>query len=88
MQPISLRKLSREKLETESFSGKGSEKDASASFAQETDKIFFNKASDMLVKSTNFELPDEFLKRWLLEYNEGKYTRSRLRRISGRSGNQ
>jgi len=67
-----------EKLETEELFRERIKKDASASFAQETDKIFFNKASDMLVKSTNFELPDEFLKRWLLEYNESKYTQEQI----------
>jgi len=53
-------------------------RDASASFAQETDKIFFNKATDALVKATEFDLPDEFLKRWLLEYNDGKYTAEQI----------
>lgn len=49
-------------------------KDASASLTQETDKIFFSKAVDTLVKNTSFDLPDEFLKRWLLDNNEGKFT--------------
>ncbi len=53
-------------------------KDASASFAQETDRIFFNKAIYTIVKSSSFELPDEFLKRWLLEYNEGKFTQEQI----------
>ena len=63
-----------EKIESEEQFRERIRKDASASFAQETDKIFFNKATDTRVKSTEFALPDEFLKRWLLEYNEGKYT--------------
>ncbi len=67
-----------DKLETEEQFRERIRKDASASFAQETDRIFFNKATDILVKSTNFDLPDEFLKRWLLEYNEGKFTAEQI----------
>ncbi len=52
--------------------------DASNSFKQESDKIFFNKAIDTLVKNTSFDLPDTFLKRWLLEYNEGKFTAEQI----------
>ncbi|MCX6286063.1 MAG: trigger factor [Bacteroidetes bacterium] len=67
-----------EKLETEELFRERIRKDAFASFAQETDRIFFNKATDILVKSTNIDLPDEFLKRWLLEYNEGKFTQEQI----------
>lgn len=67
-----------EKLETEEAFRERIRRDASASFAQETDRIFFNKATDTLVKSTEFELPDEFLKRWLLEYNDGKFTAEQI----------
>jgi trigger factor len=63
-----------DKIETEEQFRERIRKDASASFVQETDKIFFNKAVDLLVKNTNFDLPDEFLKRWLVEYHEGKFT--------------
>jgi trigger factor len=49
-------------------------KDASASFSSETDKLLFNTITEALVKNTGIPLPDEFLKRWLLENNEGKYT--------------
>ncbi|MEI8007161.1 MAG: trigger factor, partial [Bacteroidota bacterium] len=67
-----------EKIETEEQLRERIRKDASASFSQETDKIFFNKATDTLVKGAEFDLPDEFLKRWLLEYNEGKYTAEQI----------
>ncbi|MCX6282712.1 MAG: trigger factor [Bacteroidetes bacterium] len=67
-----------DKIENEEQFRERIRKDASASFAQETDRIFFNKATDILVKSTNFDLPDEFLKRWLLEYNEGKFTQEQI----------
>ena len=49
-------------------------KDASLSLAAETDKLLFSNITDALVKNTAMPLPDEFLKRWLLENNEGKYT--------------
>ncbi len=49
-------------------------KDASLSFSAETDKLLFNNVTEALVKNTEMPLPDEFLKRWLLENNEGKYT--------------
>lgn len=49
-------------------------KDASSGFESESDKLFFNVATEALVKNTEMTLPDEFLKRWLSENNEGKYT--------------
>ena len=67
-----------EKLETEEQFRERIRKDASGSFVQETDKLFFNKASEMLIKNTRFDLHDEFLKRWLVEYNEGKYTQEQV----------
>lgn len=67
-----------ENIETEEQFRERIAKDASASFAQETDRIFFNKATEALIKATEFDLPDEFLKRWLLEYNEGKFTADQI----------
>jgi trigger factor len=49
-------------------------KDASGSFAAETDKLFYHHASDALVKGIQFPLPDEFLKRWLTEHKESSLT--------------
>lgn len=49
-------------------------KDASNGFAAEADKMFFNEATETLVKQTNIPLPDIFMKRWLIESNEGKYS--------------
>ncbi len=49
-------------------------KDLAASFAGETEKLLFNRITAMLVEKTMINLPDEFMKRWLLEHNEGKYT--------------
>ena len=61
-------------IETEEDFREQVKKDAESSFVAETDKLFFNKVTDMLVKNTAIPLPDDFLKRWLVENNEGKYT--------------
>ncbi|MCX6306958.1 MAG: trigger factor [Bacteroidetes bacterium] len=61
-------------LQTEEDFKEQVRKDASMSFAAETDKLLFNDITNALVKNTELPLPDEFLKRWLLENNEGKYT--------------
>ena len=41
-------------------------------YANETDRILFTKMIDALVDNTPFNLPDEFLKRWIYENNQGK----------------
>ena len=41
-------------------------------YANETDRILFTKMIDALVDNTPFTLPDEFLKRWIYENNQGK----------------
>ena len=41
-------------------------------YANETDRILFTKMIDALVDTTPFDLPDEFLKRWIYENNQGK----------------
>ena len=43
-------------------------------YTNETDRILFTKMIDALVDSTPFNLPDEFLKRWIFENNQGKLT--------------
>jgi trigger factor len=60
-------------LETEEDFREQVRKDASAGFSAETDKLLFNNIIDALVKNTEMRLPDEFLKRWLAQNNEGKY---------------
>ena len=61
-------------LQTEEDFREQVRKDAAMSFAAETDKLLFSDITEALVKNTELPLPDEFLKRWLLENNEGKYT--------------
>ena len=41
-------------------------------YANETDRILFTKMIDALVDNTPFTLPDDFLKRWIFENNQGK----------------
>ena len=40
----------------------------------ETDPILFNKMIDELVAAVKFELPDAFMKRWIVENSQGKIT--------------
>ena len=65
-------------IETEEDFREQIRKEAAASFTGESDKIFFRQVSDKLVKESTFQLPDEFLKQWLLETNEGKYTQKEI----------
>lgn len=41
-------------------------------YAQQADRHFLNEVSKQLVETSTFELPDEFLKRWLIQTNTGK----------------
>ena len=41
-------------------------------FEAETDPILFNKMIDEIVAAAHFDLPDAFLKRWLVENSQGK----------------
>ena len=43
-------------------------------FEAETDPILFNKMIDELVAAVHFDLPDTFLKRWIVENSQGKIT--------------
>lgn len=45
-------------------------KDASGSFAGETDKLFYHHVTDTLLHEIPIQLPDSFLKRWLTEHKE------------------
>jgi trigger factor len=47
-------------------------KDAAGSFVTESDKKFFNDAVKVLLEESGIQLPDEFLKRWLIDVNQGK----------------
>ena len=43
-------------------------------FVAETDPILFNKMIDVLVDTVKFDLPDAFMKRWIVENSQGKIT--------------
>jgi len=45
-------------------------KDAQVSFAKESDRMFMNHVVEMLIDSHPVTLPDEFLKRYIIETNE------------------
>jgi len=41
-------------------------------FAQESDRLFMRDIADKLIDSSSIELPDEFMKRWLMEGGEAQ----------------
>lgn len=43
-------------------------------YVAESDRMFFNKAIDELVENMKFDIPDSFLKRWIVENSNGKIT--------------
>lgn len=47
-------------------------KDLSGTYSREAERYFLNEASTRLVENSGFELPDEFMKKWLIANNEGK----------------
>jgi trigger factor len=49
-------------------------KDAESSYTGDSDHLFMHHVQDALLEAIQFELPAEFLKRWLVESNEGKLT--------------
>jgi trigger factor len=52
--------------------------DASNVLKQDSDYRFRVDVKESLIKKTKFDLPTEFLKRWLLEINEGKFTAEQI----------
>ena len=49
-------------------------KEANQSFVAESDRKFLNDAIEALIEKANIALPDEFVKRWLVETNPDKLT--------------
>jgi len=47
-------------------------------YQRDTDKQFLSDTVKELIKIANINLPDEFLKRWLLESNDGKITQEQI----------
>jgi trigger factor len=52
--------------------------DAEKQFDAESDKLFMGKAVETLLEKANMELPNEFMKRWILDNNEGELTAEQL----------
>jgi len=67
-----------ENIETEEDFRDRVRKDASSSFSSETDKLLFQDIRKSLIDTTNLNLPDEFLKRWLYEHEENKLTEEEI----------
>ncbi len=53
-------------------------KDAEVSFMAESDRQFMNNSVEKLIEEAKIVVPDEFLKRWLLENNQNKVTPEQL----------
>ena len=53
-------------------------KDMSAHYERDTDRQFLADTVKELIKIADINLPDEFLKRWLLESNDGKITKEQV----------
>lgn len=53
-------------------------KDAEISFVAESDRQFMNNSVEKLIEKAKIVVPDEFLKRWLLENNQNKVTPEQL----------
>jgi trigger factor len=52
--------------------------DAEKQFEGESDKLFLSKTVDTLIEKAAIEIPNEFMKRWILQNNEGKLTMEQL----------
>lgn len=52
--------------------------DITKQLSRDTERQFLGDTIKELIKKAKIELPDEFLKRWLLESNEGKITAEQL----------
>jgi len=53
-------------------------KELSEHYQKDADKQFVSETIDAIIEKLNPELPDEFLKRWLLENNQGKVTKEQI----------
>jgi trigger factor len=52
--------------------------DLASHYQMDADKQFVSDVIDAILEKVNPELPDEFLKRWLYESNEGKATKEQI----------
>ena len=54
------------------------QKDLEEHYAKDSDRQFTGEVIAALIEKSNLDLPDEFLKRWLLDSNQGKITPEQL----------
>ena len=54
------------------------QKDLEEHYVKDTDRQFTGEVIAALIEKSNLDLPDEFLKRWLLDSNQGKITAEQL----------
>jgi trigger factor len=52
--------------------------DIEKQFERETDRYFLNKSVEALVEGHQIALPDEFLKKWIVDNSEGKITEEQV----------
>jgi FKBP-type peptidyl-prolyl cis-trans isomerase (trigger factor) len=65
-------------IKTEEDFKKRISEEAKVNFMKESDHLFMNDTIEKLIDEAKLALPDEFLKRWLLESNEGKITEDKI----------
>lgn len=65
-------------IKTEAEFVQVAKEDICKTYTQQSDNYFLNKVSEQLVKNTKIDLPEEFLKRWLVETSEGKMTKETI----------
>ncbi|NCD42096.1 MAG: trigger factor, partial [Bacteroidia bacterium] len=53
-------------------------KDVAVSYSAESDRHFVNTCIDALIEKAGIDLPEDFLKRWIMETNEEKITAEQL----------
>ncbi|MGD0711310.1 MAG: trigger factor [Bacteroidales bacterium] len=67
-----------DKIETEEQLKERIKQDAKISFTSESEKKFVSDVVEALLKKAKINLPDAFLKRWLLDTNRDKFTEEQV----------
>jgi len=63
-----------EDIEKEEDFRKRLAQDMEKQYTNDTDRYFFTQAVEAMIAHHTFEMPDEFMKKWLIDNNEGKVT--------------
>jgi len=67
-----------EEIKDEKGLKKKIKEDAKKQFEGESDKVFLSKAVDILIEKADIKIPQDFMKRWILENNKGELTVEQL----------